>query len=772
MLARREPDRVIQMARDPEHDSWYEYKNATMVVPEEGYLQRYVGALWRHRRLALSVLALVVVGAVGYLFVATPVYEARVRVLIEPDTPNVVSFKEVIEENASKLEYYQTQMEILRSRSLARKTLDALDMWKDPEIAAPSDQLSRMIQVTRGIGTAIASGLSLAVRKAISAPPPDATQAAAASAAGADAAMSENAAQSRAVDEFLKHLVLNYRADNRILEVGYRSVDARRAAEVANAIARNYMDETMDVKFKAAKEASDWLNARIAEQRKQVEASETAAQRYREANGDVSVSAEQNITLQKLGDLNTAATKAKTERLDAEALYRQLQDAQQNPAVLDTLPVILSDPFIQKLKIELADLQSEEVKMAQRLGDRNPELVTLRSAVARVQQQIQAEVDKIAQSVGNQYRAALGKERSLTRALEEQKGQALTLDRRAVQYNELQREATSNRQVFEALLQRAKETGISSELKASNIRVIDPAEVPLRPASPRKVPILLFAVVLGLPLGMAAAIGRELVDDRVKSPDEIKNMLGLKFLGFAPAVRASEFTAHGPLVNGEVPPLFSEALRTVRANVFLSVASAPGTKVLLVTSTGPNEGKTVVASNLAVALAQSGRRVLLVDGDLRLSKVHEVFQVPVGPGFSDVLRGARSMKSVIHSSSIRGLFIVTAGPTPESAGDLLEVENFQKAIAAVESEFDWIVIDSPPVMAVSDAIAMVPAVTGIVFVVGAQMTRRRAVEAALEQLDVAGANVLGAVLSRADVLEHSPYYHSSYLRYHGHQAAR
>jgi polysaccharide biosynthesis transport protein len=770
MLARREPERVIQMARvDPEQDSWYEYKTSNMVVPDEGYLQRYLAALYRHRRLALAVVVLVILSAVGYLLVATPVYEADVRVLIEPDNPNVVSFKEVIQGDVSKLEYYQTQMEILRSRSLARKTLDALDMWKDREIVQPEGQIGAAIGRARSVFNRLTGRSS---SPSASGPADGAVSTTGTNANSTGTASNETATQSRAIDEFLKRLVLNYRADNRILEVGYLSVDPRHAAEVANTIARTYIDDSMDVKFKAAKEASDWLNERIAEQRKQVEASETAAQRYREANGDVAVSAEQSIVVQKLSDLNTAATKAKTERLDAEALYQQLQTVAVNPSGLDTLPIILSDPFIQKLKAELADLQGQERTMSMRYGDRYPDLQKLRTAIEGVQQQIRAEVRKIAESVGNQYRAALAKERSLTGALEEQKRLALTQDRRAVQYNELAREATSNRQMFESLLQRAKETGLASELKTSNIRIVDPAEAPLRPASPRKLPILLFALVFGIPLGCAAAIGRELVDDRVKTPDEIKNVLGLKFLGFAPAVRGATFTARGPLVNGQVPPLFSEALRTVRANVFLAAASEPGTKVLLITSTGPNEGKTIVSSNLAVALAQSGRRVLLVDADLRLSKVHEVFEVAREPGFSNVLQAGLPLKSVIRASSIPSLSIVTAGMVSQNAGDLIEAEHFQAAIAAVQDDFDWIVIDSPPVLAVSDVIAMVPAVTGVVFVVGAQMTGRRSAEAALEQLEAADAKILGAVLSRADVLEHSPYYNSSYVRYHGYPAAR
>src|SRR5512133_3979 len=224
MLARRETERVIELARAPQDDSWYEYKNPNIVVPDEGYLQRSLGALYRNRRLALAVLAGVVVLAAVYLLVATPIYEAYARVLIDPDTPNVITFKDVIQGDESKLEYYQTQLEILRSRTLARRTLDTLDMWRDPEITA-TGMLSRTIRMARTAPSTVIYGFSrmLGNRADATEPPP---------------AIGETAAQSRAIDEFLKRLVLNYRADNRILEVGYRSANARHAAEVSNAIAR------------------------------------------------------------------------------------------------------------------------------------------------------------------------------------------------------------------------------------------------------------------------------------------------------------------------------------------------------------------------------------------------------------------------------------------------------------------------------------------------------------------------------------------------------
>ena len=695
-------------------------------------------ALRRRRWLAAGVLALALAAAAVFAGTATPIYEARVKLLVEPERPNVVAFKEVVDPNMSKLDYYETQLGILRSRSLARKTIDALGLWNDPELNGQGATTFAARIVTWFSGR----------------PRPSST-------------LDETAAQSRAIDQFLARLTLTYRADNRLVDVRIRSANPQRAVDLANTLARVFIADKATITSQASKAASEWLQARLAEQRRRVQASEDALQGYRELNPEVTVVNQDNLAVQKLADLSSAATRAKTERIDAESLFAQLNAIQRDPDAIDTLPLALTNTYVQQLKSDLAALQREEATKSQRMGDRHPEMIRLRSAISRTQGQLEAEVGRIAESVRTQTRALAEKERSLAGALEAQKRQVLAVSGKSIQYAALEREAASNRQLLEGLLQRAKEVELSSELSATNVRIVDPAERPQTPVFPRTGLSLLLALFIGVPLAIGSALARDRFDDRIASPEEITGGLRIRFLGFAPAVPKKVTRKGGPIVNDWAVPEFGEALRSVRTNLLLS-APAQDARTLLVTSTSPGEGKTLVASNLAVALAQARQRVLVIDADMRRAQLHNVFARPLGPGLADVLQQTAAIGDVVRDTAIRGLSIVTAGRPPAMPGDLLEERAFSDAIASVRDRFDWVVIDSSPVMVAADAIALAHAATAVVFVVGAHMISPRQARVALERLAPSGAKIIGAVLSRADDDRQSPYSYGRYAGYYRH----
>lgn len=695
-------------------------------------------ALRRHRWTAAGVLFAVLAGAAVFSLTVTPIYQAHAKLLVEPESPNVVAFKEVVDPNMSKLDYYETQIGILRSRSIARSTIDARGLWSDPELGANGQ---------RRIGTRIMGWFAPGERQL---PAPD-----------------ETSAQSRAIDAFLARLRLDYRADNRLVDVCYRSADPRRAADVANTLAEVFIADKVALKLQASKAASDWLQARLAEQRGRIQASEDALQRYRELNPDVTVINQDHVAAQNLADLSTAAIHAKAERIDAEAVYAQLTAIQQNPTAADTLPSSLSNAYIEQLRADLAALQRDEATKSQRMGDRHPDMLKLRSAITRTQGQLALEVGRIAESVRKQTLALAEKERGLTGALEAQKRQVVGTSRKAIEYAALEREAASDRQLYQGLLQRAKEAELSSELNATNVRIVDRAEVPQTPVFPRRGLNMLLALVVGLPLAVGIALGRERLDDRIKSPEEITSGLRIRFLGTAPTVPKSVTRLAGPIVNGQEVPDFAEALRAIRMNVLLS-ATARQARTLLVTSTGPGEGKTLIASNLAVTLAQAGRRVLLVDADMRRAQLHTVFGLPSGPGLADVLQATSAMAEVVRPTTIKGLSILTAGQAPAMPGDLLQEHTFADAMASVRDQFEWIVIDSSPVMVAADAIALAQAATAVVFVIGAHMVNAHQAKVALDRLAPSGAKIIGAVLSRADDDRQSPYSYSRYAGYYKH----
>ena len=545
------------------------------------------------------------------------------------------------------------------------------------------------------------------------------------------------------------------------MDLKYSSTDPQLAATVANAMARNYIEQTLEYKFLSSREASDWLGQQLTEQRKQVEASEQALQRYREQTDSVSLEDKQNITVQKLADLNAAVTKAKTERLQKEALYKQVTAIEHDRAALDTFPAILASPFIQQLKGQAADLQRQRASLAEKYGEKHPEMIRLQSQIQDTDAKIQGEIAKVVQSIRTEYETALAQENSLVGALEQQKTEAMALSRKGIDYGVLQRDANTNRQMFDALLQRAKETGVSAELKSTNIRIVDAATVPTSPISPRKLMNMVLAVFGGGIFAIGLAFFFEYLDNRVKSPEEIKHYLGLPFLGLVPVLEGRD-SAENALLHADVPAPFAEAFRGIRTNVLFSSAEEGGRSVV-VTSTGPGEGKTLIATNLAVALAQAGQRVLLLDADMRKPRVHEVFHEPQVPGLSNVLVGNAKASEAVRPGPVGNLWLLLAGVAPPNPAELLASHKFKEFLATLEEHFDWVIIDSPPVMAVTDASVIAHVAQGVIYVVRCEHTNKHAASTALEQLESAKAKFLGGILNRVDVQRNS-YYYSHYYR--------
>ena len=696
-----------------------------------GHLVDYLRVLHKRRWTAATAFLLVLVTVTVYTFTVTPIYEARTRLLIESDNPNVVDFKEVIDEQGTKADYYQTQYNILTSRALARKAIEDLKLWENEHFAAEAGGS----WFSGWFGGDESSG-------------------------AADGA--ETVEQSHAIDRFLENVTVSPIRNSRLVDVKFRLSNPELATRIVNAIAKNYIEQNLEYKFLASKEASDWLGERLAEQRREVEAAEAKLQQFREQNDAISLKDRENIVVQKLTDLNAAVTQAKTERFQKQALYNQLQTLVREKSGLDTFPAVLSNAYIQQQKGELAQLQSQHRQLSERLGEKHPDIIKLRSAIELAQSKLDGEIEKVVQSVRNEYQAALAKENSLIAAVNQQKGEAQTMNRNLGGYSVLERDVQSAKQVYESLLQRAKETGVSAELKSSNIRVVDKAEQPQTPVSPRKALNLSLALVGGLMLAFGLAFFFEYVDSRIKSPDELTAYLGLASLGMVPALKPNSWSGHEPLISNGVPPNFAEAIRAVRTNVLFSSAEE-GSRSLVVTSTGPGEGKTLVATNLAISFAQAGQRVLLIDADMRRPRVHEMFKQRQEPGLSNLMVGHASPSAAIRKSGVAGLWVLTAGRLPPNPAELLGSKRFRDFMKSLGEHFDSVVIDSPPIMAVTDSAIAASSASGIVFVVGAEMTSRQAAKAAIEQLQRGRPCFVGAILNRVE-LERNAYYYASYYR--------
>jgi succinoglycan biosynthesis transport protein ExoP len=682
----------------------------------------YVRAVWERRAIVASIWIAVTAAAVVYCFVATPLYEATAQLIIEPENPNVLSFKAVIEEETSKSDYYATQYQLLRSRTLVRTTLDRLNLWSHRDFQARPDR---------------AGNVALAVSDLVGGT-------AEARPAGAELPGSEERIpELQAIGRFLASLTIEPVRGSRLLNVRFTGSDPHMCRDVVNTLILAHIERTLELRSAASREASRWLDTRLAEQRKLVEASEHALQQYLiDQNAGTGVERDTMVS-QRLSELNAALTRAKAERIAREAQYEQLRLLRADPST--ELPV--STPAIESLRAERATLRRRESQMVSELGDRHPDLIELRAAQRDAATRLDAEIDRYLESVRKDLDTERLREENLARVLQSERNNAISLDRKGIEYRVLQREADSNRQVFQSLLQRAKETAVSGELNTSNVRIVDRASLPLSTISPRKRIVIPLAIFGGLGLGVVVALLLSIRDDRIRSPEHIQRRLDLRFLGFAPTLPRRD-VEHGELqLEERCNSTFAEALRMVRTNLsFCFRGRSP--RVLLVTSASRGEGKTLIASNLAVALAQVHQRVLLVDGDLRRPRVHSVFQRERTPGLADYLVDTTSGKPPVQDTDIAQLRVMTAGSPADNPADLLGFNPVAQLAGGLGRDFDWIIIDTPPIEEVTDACLFAQDGARVLFVIAPEQVSGERARAAVARLAATEAEFAGAVLSR------------------------
>jgi capsular exopolysaccharide synthesis family protein len=663
-------------------------------------IRQVIRMLLARWRLITTVIAAFIGLAVLYNTYSPKIYESRARLLIEPDSTQVVPFKGVTDDTG-RYDYFGTQLDILRSRDLSRRTLARMKLLS-PDPTVQRGQIGRL------------SG-SLVVTPA-------------------------------KVD-----------GSSRTVNLAVRSPDPEWAARMANAVAETYVENNLELRRKGNRDAAKWLTDRLGELRQEVTSTAGALQQYRERKDAVSLGENQNIIVQGLTQLNSAATEVRAERVQKQATYQQLMALQKSGAPLDTFLPILSNGFIQAQKAQLAGLQQKRQQMAETMLDKHPDMIEIDAEIAVVNAKLAEETDKVVQSIRNDYETAVAREERLLGALGQQQRAVLDLNQKAIAYGALERDATSTQQIFETVLQRLKEAELSAELQTNNVRVLDAALVPRVPVLPRAQ----LNVAVGLVLGFVVAIGLafllEYFNPRITGANEVSDLLGVPLLGVTPRVAALK---KGRTRFETLPAGFHEAIRGVRTRIMLS-SSHGDIRTLAVTSTQPKEGKTVVSASLAASMAMTGRRVLLIDSDLRRAQVHKIFGTPTSPGMSNVLAGAAKPSAALIESSVPGLFLMPAGDHP-GGSELLDTEAVRQLLDGLHKVFDLIVLDCPPVMALADASIVANVATSVLFVVGSGSTNTEAARTAIDRLSSVQAQVVGVVLNNAKVSRNSSYGYSYY----------
>jgi capsular exopolysaccharide synthesis family protein len=682
-----------------------------------------IRGLYRHRWAMVAIFVTVVAIAAAYVFTAEPVYEARTQLMIEPDNPKLAAFDDGGLRERDLTPYYQTQYAILKSRTLARRTIDELQLWNDPEFSEGSTETT-----------------------------------------------SEDAT-TRTINKFLARLSISYKVNSRLVDIVFEARDPKLAAKVANTMARIYATQNVELRVNPFEETADLFDVRLEEQRRRVEESELALQQYLEKNDVATVDSRQSIVTQKLTAVTAALTEATAERMRRQVRYEQLEAIKGDPAALEATSLIVGSTVVQTLKSELAAMQLKLAELSQRYGELHPEVVRTQTGIETTRVRLTAEIATVVESARNDYRAGVDRERRLEAQLETLRNAELAEHRNSITYRALERDAQTNRTILETLLKRAKETKISGELTPTSVQVVDVAEIPLSPVRPQGRVILVLAAVLGALSSLGSAFALEYGRDRIRSVDEIRTGLGLRSLGMVP------MDALGPGGDNHASQQFSESIRTVRSNVLSLVAKDPVPSAVLVTSSNVGEGKTTVACSLAIALADVTRlaegngagmvpRVLIVDADLRAPRVHTVLGVPQGPGLAELIEGTVPVVEVVRPCKVPGLCVLPAGKATANAADALGSASFKKVLRSLNQLFDIVVIDSPPILAVSDAAVIAREGPPVLMVIGADKTGLRSARAALDQMNGPETRILGVVLNRVTLQQHPHYYYPYYQKEH------
>ena len=731
--------------------------NLHSVLPSpDSVLREYFRILIKRRVVVLSCL----IGIFGLVAISTlrstRIYDASGSIAVNRNDPTLMMALGN-SANGGGGEYYdlgdvETEVRVLQSDLLALDVIKQLGLEARPEFGGKGNVSDTSLQETT------------------------------------DALQPDSPRTSALLDAFKGSLRVSVVPGTRVIEIHYRSSDPQLAAKIVNTLMSSYVEQNFKTKFEATMQVSDWLSKQLVDMQIKVETSEEKLVRYQKEHDILGIDEKQNIITSKLDDLNKGLTQAQSDRIQKESIYRLVQsvDADKDaPAALQALAsisTIAPSPLLEKLKSQRAELAVEVAQLNTQFGPFYPKVVQLNSQLKEVDSQIQAEVKKVLDRVRGDYQAAIQSENLLRDALEKQKQEANKLNESAIEYSMDKRDVETNRALYENLLEKLKEAGVSAGLHSNYFRIVDTARPPRGPAEPNIPRNLGLALALGLTSGIGLAFAIEGLDNTVRTPEQAQAIsvlpsLGMIPLGLANAVEGgSRSRLAVPEGSREVVELvtqarpqsqMAESYRALRTSLLLTSLGAPP-RVILITSALPQEGKTTTSINTAIVLAQKGSRVLLIDADLRRPSIHKAMLTGPRTGLSNVLTGSAVLQqAIIQSPVIPTLYILAAGTPPPNPAELLASSNMKEILDELRGQYDHIVVDTPPTLSVTDAVVMSPRADAVVLVIRSGQTTKQALRRARDILVRVNARIAGVLLNAADLKSADYYYYYEYRGKYG-----
>ncbi len=721
------------------------------------HLRRYLRQIQRRKWVILAFILASALISIVHTTRQTPIYQATARLEIDQESNNVLPYQDFNSNQSYNYfyeEFLQTQIKHITSRTLAGLVVEAAGLDGLETAVAPKEiERNRLSALWARI-----TGRTVKKEKANIAP-------------------AREEIREQAIDRILAGLSVTPIKDSRVVEISYASPDPEEAARIANIITKEYINYNFQAKYDATSRATDFLQKQLVDLKSKVEEQEADLIKYAREHNILNVTEKKDVVHQALGDISTQLTEARSIRMDKESVYLTLAKAKP-----ENFPQALRTPLIENLKSSLFSAEQELAQLSSQFGPSMPQVKKLKSKIQATRQQLAREQQLALENAYKEYETAVAREKLLAEAFDKQKVLANNLNESSINYNILQREVETTKQLYDGLLQRMKEAGVAAGLRSSNIRVVDEAKMPAAPFNPDVRKNLAIALMFGLMGGLGLAFFLNYLDNTVKTPEDVEEMIGLPSLGLIPSLQSARsrygyrpsdrkkktyfnaLTKQGvelaSLVAGS--SLIAESYRAVRTALLLSSPENPP-KIITVTSARAGEGKTTTVCNMALSLAQTGKSVLILDCDMRRPKVKKIFKEN-GAGLGEYLTGQVGFSDVIRETTIPNLSIVHSGTLAPNPGELLGSLRMQNAIEASSGVFDYILIDTPPLMTVTDPLIVAPMTDGVILVTKGAKNPPEILKKAKKNLEMVHARILGVLCNNVDL-------HSSDFTYYYHQYA-
>jgi succinoglycan biosynthesis transport protein ExoP len=696
----------------------------------------YLRVMLRRKWLILLIFAVVVGATTLYTTRQPRVYAAQISLIIDPKEPRFLDnqIQDVNNDTGSyywaNKEYLETQFKIVQSRAVSQRVVEKLGLNTDPAFLG----LTKVQDEQR---------------------------------------RQELAAKIDAVALLQGKIKVEPVKDSRVSLIKIEDSEPTRAALLANEVAQAYMDELLAQKLKLTENASKWLDQQRGSLSEATKSSELALYTFRKQADILAIDDRASMVSQKLQETSKALTEAQLKIAGLKARVVAIRGVQQTQGAADrlwaeALPAARENETLKKLKDRLQDLRSECTDLQSRYLDGHPKLLECREKQAVAERDVERELANLVLSTEAELKEAVETERNLKALFDVAKAEAFDLEKKKVELDKFKQDSENAKRQYESVYKRLKDIELSGALRTSNVKVLDaarPSMAPIRPNVPQGV---LMGVIAGLVLGLGLALLLEFLDSSVASQQDVEDRLGLTFLGFVPTIPEGEAGPKDLHVFREPKSLIAECTRAVRTNLLFMSPDKPF-KRMLVTSSGPQEGKSTTAINLGITMAQSGNRVLIVDTDMRRPRQHKAFGVSNELGVSSLVVGEGTLDDALKSTEVPGLFVLPCGPVPPNPAELLHTRAFADLLASLDGKFDRVILDSPPVGAVADAVVLATQADGVVVVLKAGQTHRDMAQRTVRALRDVKANLYGAVLNDVNLerSKYGDYYYGYAYRYYG-----